>query len=140
MKRARRGGLRRWSSTGRLVPGPRFTSTFLLPHLVPPCIRTYDRTVTTTATTSGWYADACRRARAHGRRRRAAQASTEWPEFAPPVALSDGPLGAVQSADREIGRQMAVRAPGGAGVAATPPAPPRPAPGEPGGGSPERGD
>jgi hypothetical protein len=32
------------------------------------------------------------------------------PEFAPPVALSSGPLGAVQAADREIARQTAVRA------------------------------
>ena len=57
-----------------------------------------------------WYAEACRRARAYGRRRRAAKASTEWPAFAPPVALSEGPLGAVQAADREIGRQTAIRA------------------------------
>jgi hypothetical protein len=59
----------------------------------------------TEAPSDGWYATACRRARS--RPRQAARASTEWPEFAPPVAQSDGPLGAVQAADREIGRQTA---------------------------------
>ena len=61
--------------------------------------------VTTEAPTRDWYAEASRRAATAGRRRRSAEASTEWPEFAPPVALSDGPLGAVQAADREIARQ-----------------------------------
>ncbi len=33
-----------------------------------------------------------------------------WPDFEPPVALADGPLGAIQVADREIARQTALRA------------------------------
>src|SRR3954468_19245024 len=101
-------------------------------------IRTYDRTVTTEAPTTDWYAEACRRARAYGRRRRAAKASTVWPEFAPPVALSDGPLGEVQAADREIGRQTAVRARAVAEFAATRPATADRAQGEPGAMSAER--
>src|SRR4051794_9590385 len=101
-------------------------------------IRTYDRAVTTEAPTTDWYAEAGRRARAYGRRRRAAQASTEWPEFAPPVALSDGPLGQVQAADREIGRQTAIRARSVADFAATRPAAADRAQGEPGAMSAER--
>jgi hypothetical protein len=85
-----------------------------------------------------WYAEACRRARAYGRRRRAAKASTEWPAFAPPVALSEGPLGAVQAADREIGRQTAIRARAVAAFAATRPATADRAQGEPGAMSAER--
>ncbi len=46
--------------------------------------------------------------------------------FAPPVALSAGPLGAVQAADREIARQTALRARAVAEFAASRPAPPRP--------------
>jgi hypothetical protein len=94
--------------------------------------------VTTEAPTQDWYAEACRRARAYGRRRRAARASTDWPEFAPPVALSGGPLGAVQAADREIGRQTAIRARAVADFAATRPATADRAQGEPGAMSPER--
>jgi hypothetical protein len=85
-----------------------------------------------------WYAEACRRARAQGRRRQAARASTEWPELAPPVALSDGPLGAVQAADREIARQTAARARAVAEFAATRPATADRAQGEPGAMSAER--
>ena len=48
--------------------------------------------VTEATPASDWYDEACRRARA-SRRRRQPRASTELPEFAPPVALSDGPLG-----------------------------------------------
>jgi PAS domain-containing protein len=94
--------------------------------------------VTTEARTDDWYAEACRRARAHGRRRRAAKASTDWPEFAPPVALSEGPLGSVQAADREIARQTALRARAVAAFAATRPAAADRAQGEPGAMSPER--
>ena len=85
-----------------------------------------------------WYAEACRRARAHGRRRRAAQASTALPELTPPVGLSDGPLGEVQSADREIGRQTARRARAVAAFAASRPAGTDRAQGEPGAMSPQR--
>ena len=84
------------------------------------------------------YAEACRRARVPGRRRQAARASTEWPEFAPPVALSAGPLGAVQAADREIARQTAVRARAVAEFAATRPATADRVQGEPGTMSAER--
>ena len=94
--------------------------------------------MTTDAPTSDWYAEACRRARAYGRRRRAAQASSAWPAFAPPVALSDGPLGAVQAADREIGRQTSIRARAVAAFAATRPASADRGQGEPGAMSPER--
>jgi hypothetical protein len=94
--------------------------------------------VTTEVPTYDWYAEACRRARAYGRRRQAAKASTAWPEFAPPVALSDGPLGAVQAADREIGRQTAIRARAVAEFAATRPSTADRAQGEPGAMSPER--
>lgn len=69
-----------------------------------------------------WYAEARRRAAASGRRRRAAAASTEWPAFVPPVELSEGPLGAVQAADREIARQTAVQARAVAEFAASRPA------------------
>lgn len=86
----------------------------------------------TTGTASDWYAEARRRAVSTGRRRRAAEASREWPEFAPPVALSDGPLGAVQAADREIARQTARRARAVAEFAATRPATADRAQGEPG--------
>ncbi|WP_246063633.1 hypothetical protein [Blastococcus colisei] len=94
--------------------------------------------MTTEAATGDWYAAARRRAVAAGRRRRAAKASTELPELAPPVALSDGPLGAVQAADREIGRQTALRARAVAEFAATRPATADRAQGEPGAMSPER--
>ena len=79
-----------------------------------------------------WYAEACRRARAWGRRRKAARASTEWPEFAAPVALSEGPLGAIQAADREIGKQTAIRARAVAEFAASRPSSADRAQGEPG--------
>ena len=85
---------------------------------------------------SDWYEEARRRARAS--RRRSAQDSSEWPEFVPPVALSDGPLGAVQAADREIARQTAVRARALAEFAASRPASADRAQGEPGAMSPER--
>ena len=90
----------------------------------------------TTETATDWYAEACRRAAV--RRRRSTQATTDWPEFAPPVALSDGPLGAVQAADREIGRQTAMRARAVAEFAATRPASADRAQGEPGAMSAER--
>ncbi|MCW2683374.1 MAG: uncharacterized protein JWP33_1287 [Blastococcus sp.] len=79
-----------------------------------------------------WYAEACRRAGARERRRQTEQASAERPALAPPVALSSGPLGAVQSADREIGRQTAVRARAVAAFAATRPSTADRAQGEPG--------
>jgi len=85
-----------------------------------------------------WYAEACRRARAQSRRRSVAGASTDWPELASPVALSGGPLGAVQAADREIGRQTAIRARAVAEFAATRPATADRAQGEPGAMSAER--
>jgi hypothetical protein len=50
----------------------------------------------------------------------------------PPVALSSGPLGAVQAADREIARQAAVRARAVAAFAASRPASVDRAPGSPG--------
>jgi hypothetical protein len=78
------------------------------------------------------FALACRHARRSTERR------AEWPEFAPPVALSDGPLGAVQAADREIGRQTAVRARAVAHFAATRPASADRVQGEPGAMSPQR--
>jgi len=92
--------------------------------------------VTTTA--GDEYAIACDRARASVRRRGAAERSTAWPAFVPPVALSEGPLGAVQAADREIGRQTALRARAVAEFAATRPADADRAQGEPGAMSPER--
>ncbi len=85
-----------------------------------------------------WYAEACRRARASARRRRHAGASTDLPQFAPPVALSSGPLGAVQAADREIGRQTALRARAVTEFAAGRPSTDDRAQGEPGAMSPER--
>src|SRR5215207_1187898 len=90
----------------------------------------------TTETATDWYAEACRRAAV--RRRRSTEATTDWPEFAPPVAPSDGPLGAVQAADREIGRQTAMRARALAEFAATRPASADRAQGEPGAMSAER--
>ena len=81
---------------------------------------------------SDGYATARARAVAAGRRRRAAEASTAWPEFAPPVAVADGPLGAVQAADRGIARQTALRARAVADVAARRPADRDRAQGEPG--------
>src|SRR5689334_6738698 len=50
-------------------------------------------------------------ARAKARRlaKLAAEASTEWPQFAPPVSLGEGPVGLVQAADREIARQTAAQ-------------------------------
>src|SRR3954447_4680710 len=50
------------------------------------------------------------------------QTSAGWPEFAPPVALSSGPLGVVQGADREIARLTALRARAVAEFAASRPA------------------
>src|SRR4051812_18399424 len=92
----------------------------------------------TEASDSDWYAEASRRARVRGRRRRAARASIDLPEFTPPVALSQGPLGAVQAADREVGRQTAIRARAVAEFAATRPASADRAQGEPGAMSAER--
>src|SRR3954454_12782720 len=60
------------------------------------------------------------------------------PEFAPPVALSAGPLGVVQSADREIARLTAVRARAVAEFAASRPASADRQQGERGAMSPER--
>src|SRR3954471_13696290 len=57
---------------------------------------------------------------------------------APPVGLSEGPLGEVQAADREIARQTALRAKAVARFAATRPASADRAQGEPGAMSPER--
>jgi hypothetical protein len=92
----------------------------------------------TEASTSDWYAAACHRAVASRRRRRSEKASTEWPSFAPPVELSEGPLGVVQAADREIARQTALRARGVAAFAAERPADVDRAQGEKGAMSPER--
>jgi hypothetical protein len=61
-----------------------------------------------------------------------------WPEFAPPVGLAAGPLGAVQAADREIARQTAIRARALAEFAASRPASVDRVQGEPGAMSPER--
>src|SRR3954454_24764998 len=60
------------------------------------------------------------------------------PKFAPPVALSSGPLGVVQAADREIARLTAVRARAVAEFAATRPASADRAQAEPGAMSAER--
>src|SRR4051794_7545756 len=60
--------------------------------------------------------------RARASRRRAADRSSEWPEYVPAVALSPGPLGAAQAADREIARQTALRARAVAEFAASRPA------------------
>ncbi len=92
----------------------------------------------TTEASKGCYAEARRRAESAGRRRRARSESTDWPEFAPPVALSDGPLGRVQAADREIARQTAFKARAVAEFAATLPASQDRAQGEPGAMSAER--
>ena len=92
----------------------------------------------TTETASDWYVEARRRAVASGRRRQAMTASAEWPDFAPPVALSDGPLGEIQAADREIARQTARRARAVARFAADRPATADRAQGEPGAMSAER--
>src|SRR3954462_10577916 len=78
------------------------------------------------------------RARAAYRRGLAAAASTDWPPFAPPVALGDGPVGAVQAADREIARQTAFRARAVAEFAAARPASADRGPGQPGCMSPRR--
>src|SRR3712207_6737017 len=91
-----------------------------------------------TATPGDWYAEACRRARAYGRRSAGRGASTEWPEFAPPVARSEGLLGEIQAADREIARQTAIRARKVAEFAASRPATADRGQGEPGAMSPER--
>ncbi|CAA9337458.1 MAG: hypothetical protein AVDCRST_MAG48-3461 [uncultured Friedmanniella sp.] len=96
-----------------------------------------ERMTTGTAPT-GWYAGVCRRTRAAGRRRGARAESAEWPELAPPVALSDGSLGEIQAADREIARLTAVRARAVARFAATRPATADRAQGEPGAMSAER--
>jgi hypothetical protein len=87
----------------------------------------------TAASARDGYAWACRRAAASSRK-----GSTEWPDFAPPVALSDGPLGVVQAADRELARQTAIRARGIAEFAASRPATSDRSQGEPGAMSPER--
>jgi hypothetical protein len=79
------------------------------------------------------YVRACRRAAASSRK-----GSTEWPDFAPPVALSDGLLGVVQAADRERARQTAIRARGVAEFAGSRPATADRSQGEPGAMSPER--
>jgi hypothetical protein len=92
----------------------------------------------TTETASDWYVEARRRAVAASRRRQAMTASAEWPDFAPPVALSDGPLGEIQAADREIARQTARRARAVARFAAGRPATADRAQGEPGAMSAER--
>ncbi len=63
---------------------------------------------------------------------------TATPELAPPVALSSGPLGVVQAADREIARLTAVRVRAVAEFAASRPASADRAPGEPGAMSAER--
>ncbi|RBY95587.1 HNH endonuclease [Blastococcus sp. TF02-8] len=86
----------------------------------------------------GWYVAARSRAVAAGRRRRSAEASTAWPELAPPVGLASGPLGAVQAADREIARQTARRARAVAAFATDRPASADRAQGEPGAMSAER--
>src|SRR4051794_29298090 len=83
-----------------------------------------------------WVGRVCRPARAGGRRR--ADGSTDWPQFQPPVGLSDGPLGAVQAADREIAHQTAVRARAVAAFAASRPATADRGQGEPGAMSAER--
>src|SRR3954469_5315367 len=59
-------------------------------------------------------------------------------EFGPPVALSPGPLGVVQAADREIARLTAVRARTVAEFATSRPASVDRGQGEPGARSPER--
>src|SRR3954468_2339352 len=82
-----------------------------------------------------WY-DVARRPRAS--RRRTADRSSEWPEPVPAVALSVGPLGAIQAADREIARQTALRARAVAAFAASRPASADRAQGEPGAMSPDR--
>lgn len=92
----------------------------------------------TTEAASDWYVEARHRAVAAGRRRQAGTASTEWPEFGPPVTLSDGPLGEIQAADREIARLTAVRARAVARFATTRPATADRAQGEPGAMSAER--
>jgi hypothetical protein len=91
--------------------------------------------VTATLTASEAYDLAARRARASRKRR---PESCEWPDFAPPVALAAGPLGAVQAADREIGRQTARRARAVAEFAASRPASNDRPQGEPGAMSAER--
>ena len=88
------------------------------------------------AATSYWYDQLGRRATAS--KRRSGEYSCEWPEFAPPVALSDGPLGAVQAAEREIARQTAIRDRALAEFAASRPASSDRAQGEPGAMSAER--
>ena len=86
--------------------------------------------------TSDWVEIARRRARAS--RRRTSPETAALPEFAPPVALSQGPLGEVQAADREIARQTAVRARAVAAFAASRPATVDRGRGEPGAMSEER--
>jgi hypothetical protein len=92
--------------------------------------------VTTAVEGSDWYETACRRARASVRR--PVERSREWPEFAPPIGLSEGPLGQVQAADREIARQTSLRARAVAQFAASRPATNDRAQGEPGAMSAER--
>src|SRR4051794_11120643 len=72
------------------------------------------------------------------RSRRHGAGDTEPLVLAPPVGLSDGPLGAVQAADREIARQTALRARAVAEFAAARPASADRAQGEPGAMSAER--
>jgi hypothetical protein len=83
-------------------------------------------------------ARAARRTRARRLRRAAERASTEWPAFAPQVALGSGALGEAQAADREIGRLYALRARKLAEFAAARPASADRAQGEPGAMSAER--
>src|SRR5687768_11345072 len=86
-------------------------------------------------TASEAYELAARRARASQKRR---PEPCAWPEFAPPVALAAGPLGVVQAADREIGRQTARRARAVAEFAGSRPASNDRPQGEPGAMSAER--
>jgi hypothetical protein len=91
--------------------------------------------MTTMEEGADWYDVACR---ARASRRRVADRSSEWPDHVPPVALSVGPLGAVQASDREIARQTALRARAVAAFAASRPASADRAQGEPGAMSPDR--
>src|SRR3954449_6006630 len=72
------------------------------------------------------------------RPRRAEEASTAWPDFAPQTGPADGPLGAAKAAHREIARQFALRARALAAFAAGRPASGDRAQGEPGAMSPDR--
>src|SRR3954465_4479894 len=91
-----------------------------------------------TATADDRCADTCPRRSPSARDRRRRGADTDPLVLAPPVSLSDGPLGAVQAADREIARQTALRARAVAEFAAARPASADRAQGEPGAMSAER--